>query len=177
MRLPFSAATVHWIRPGQRIAHGEHSMGWKCKGGCKRTIETNTAYVHKCAYDQRYGWDYHYIDNNTLRAGFLGCCCQCALDKGWSGFDAHGCRHCKVRVQEWSQTTSSQASFDSLSEVSTEPGTSSISRPQTAEASWINALDAAAFPHPQPGQFTLEHIEIRRPWLAFTPGYASPRNE
>ena len=136
-------------------------------------IETNTAYANKCAYDQHYGWDYHYIDNNPLRKGFLGYCCLCANDQGWPCFDAHGCRHCKVRMWDRAQSTCSDASSGRLS---AEPGTS-ITRPQTAEASWMNARDAAAFPHPEPGKVTLQHIEIRRPWLAFTPGYASPRNE
>jgi hypothetical protein len=87
-------------------------MGWKCKSGCGRDIEPNTANTDKCAYDQQYTWEYHFINNNNVRVGFLFQCCNCAKKNRWSGFALHGCKHCKTRDQNVEEAHESRSEED-----------------------------------------------------------------
>lgn len=101
---------------------------------------SNTHFVHKCAYDQGYAWDYDAEYNNMLRKGFEYLCCNCAKQKGWKGFAAHGCKQCKIRDREHEPQPS--CDFDD------ETG-----------------LRKVPWPHPEPKILKIIDCQEPRPWL------------
>jgi len=113
-----------------------------CKS-CGRKIVSNTLFMHKCAYDQLYPWNYHATSSNMLREGFLSLCCNCAKQKGWKGFAAHGCKQCKMR----DETTEKKSALPS-SEYDAETG-----------------LKQVPWPHPEPKAIKILDCQTPRPWL------------